>query len=343
MKLFFVMSSMPGEGKSTVIAGLASNFRKQGKEIGYLKPVCLRKQGENADSDSKFFQGFLALKETLEVICPLQITQEEMKNLSGKDELPESIFEAFTEASSGKDIMFVEGLSGISPDKSEARINSRLVNKLGAEVIAVTNLSGKKVEDFLSQAEATYAKHFSGLIINNISPGQIEAFRETVSSVLKDKSSRILGLLPRDRALSAITLGDLIKGLQAKPLNEFDRMDDLVENIMAGSHGVDPGLYYYSQRDKKVVVLRSDRPDMQIAALRTPTLAMFLSGKGHMYNEALFQAKANNIPVFSVSGSTEEVIEKISQVIKPVPFYGMKKVERIGKLLADNVNLNIAA
>lgn len=339
MKVFYVTSPKPGDGKTTIIAGLAAYLQKQGRKIGYLKPVGLKTGATDGSEDGPFFQEFLKLKEKLDTICPLHLTSDEVKQIANKEILPESILKAFTEVSANKDIVFIEGLSGISSLQSEGRMGSRLVSKTGAQVIAVTAYSGEEVEDILKQAQENFGKNFQGIIFNSMSPGQIEAFQETRLPSLKGLSSLILGLLPKDRALASISLGELVKGLGAKAVNAFDGMEELVENIMAGSHGIDPGLYYYGQRDKKVVIIRSDRPDMQIAALRTPTLALLLAGESPIYNEALFQAEIARVPVFTLPGKTVDVIEKLGEVIKPGPFHQMKKVERIEKLLGENVDL----
>lgn len=341
MKVFYVTSLRPGEGKTTIIAGLAAYLQKQGKKIGYLRPIGLKTGFADGASDELFFQEFLKIKEKLDSICPLHLTPEEIKEMGKKENLPESILKGFAEVSVNKDIVFIEGLSGISSAQPEGRIGLRLVNKTGAEVIAVTSYAREKVEEILNQAQGNFGKSFRGIILNSMSSGQIEAFKESMLPSLKGASFRILGFLPRDRALASITLGDLVKGLGAKPVNTFDRMEELVENIMVGSHGIDPGLYYYGQRDKKVVILRSDRPDMQVAALRTPALALFLAGESHTYHEAIFQAEITKVPIFSLPGKCIDVIEKMGDVIKPGPFRQMKKVERIEKLLTEHVDLKI--
>ncbi len=339
MKVFYITSSGPGAGKTTVIAGLASYLQKQGKKVGYLKPVALKSGVGGDTSDALFFQEFLKLKEKLDTICPLQLTPDESKAMGQKESLPENVLRAFAEVSAGKDVVFLEGLSGISSGQPEGRLGSRLADKTGAEVIVVANCPADKVEENLNQAQANFGKSFRGIIVNSMSPGQIEAFREAWLPSLKGAGASILGFLPRDRALAAITLGDLVKGLGAKSVNAFDGVEELVENVMAGSHGIDPGLYYYGQRDKKVVITRSDRPDMQVAALRTPTLALILAGGSQAYHEALSQAEVARVPVFTVPGKTEDVIVKTGELIKQGPFRQVRKVERIEKLLRENVDL----
>lgn len=339
MKVFYVTSAGPGEGKTTVIAGLASYLQKQGRKIGYLKPIELKTGAASGTSDGLFFQELLKLIEKLDTICPLHLTSTEIELLSQKEVLPDDILKAFAEVSAGKDIVFVEGLSGISSAEPGGLLGSRLVNKTGAEVIAVASYSREKVEENLNQAQRNFGKNFRGLILNSMSAGQIEAFKEFRQHTLKGTGARILGLLPRDRALASITLGELVNGLEAKSVNAFDGMEELVENIMAGSHGIDPGVYYYGQRDKKVVIARSDRPDMQVAALRTLTLALILAGGSQAYHEALFQAEITRVPVFTVPGKTEDVIEKVGDIIKPGPFHQVKKVARIETLLRENIDL----
>lgn len=339
MKVFYVTSSRPGEGKTTIIAGLASYFQKQGKKIGYLKPIGLKTGAADGSPDGLFFQDFLKLQEKLDSICPLHLSSNEITELSQKDNLPESILKAFADVSINKDIVFVEGLNGISSAQSEGRIGSRLVNKIGAEVIAVLSNPGDKIEEILSQAQGNFGKNFRGVIFSAMSSGQIEAFKESRLPSLKGKSSLILGFLPRNRALASITLAELVKGLGAKPVNAFDGMEELVENTMVGSHGIDPGLYYYDQRDKKVVILRSDRPDMQVAALQTPSLALFLAGESRTYHETLFQAEITKVPIFTLPHTTTDVIDKIGEIIKPGPFHQIKKVDKVEKLLQENIDL----
>ena len=96
MVTFYVTSLEKGSGKTAVCAGLGKHLLNDGKKVGFFKPTIgdsLPKEG--TDSDATFMKNLLGLKESAKSICPV---------LSGRDNLPSKVKEAFNKVTRGEDL-----------------------------------------------------------------------------------------------------------------------------------------------------------------------------------------------------------------------------------------------
>ena len=90
-----------------------------------------------------------------------------------------------------------------------------------------------------------------------------------VSPLFNNAGIPVLGEIPEDRALLTITIGEVAAAIQGEILNNAEKSPELVENIMLGAMSVDSGLEYFGRKGNKAVIVKNDRPDLQLAALET--------------------------------------------------------------------------
>ncbi len=75
--LFFI-SNQPFSGKSSMCVGVGKLFTEKGLKVGYMKPLGTlptRVGGINTDEDAQYISNILGVKEELEDICPIVLTQ----------------------------------------------------------------------------------------------------------------------------------------------------------------------------------------------------------------------------------------------------------------------------
>lgn len=127
--------------------------------------------------------------------------------------------------------------------------------------------------------------------------------------------------MPESRTRLAITVGELADVIEGKIISHPEKSDELVENYMLGAMVLDSGLDYFNRKKNKVVIIRQERLDMQLAALETSTTCLVLSG-------------GDNTPAYRVRQKADS--RSIPIITTPVPVNDI--VTRIDKLLAKTIN-----
>ena len=95
---------------------------------------------------------------------------------------------------------------------------------------------------------------------------------------LEGRGIPVLGALPPDDLLGAITVRELAEHLPAKLLCCEKALDQLVVHFVIGAMGVASAAKYFRQLPDKAVITGGDRADIQLAALQTATRAVVLTG-----------------------------------------------------------------
>ncbi len=325
MVALYITSLERGAGKTTVCAGLGRHLLNEGKKTGFFKPVIAESENppvEGVDSDAIFMKRLLALDEPVDLLSPV---------LSDKSNLRSSIKEAYAKVSQGKDIMIIEGASG----QSQAYLD--MLDTLDAKVIIVEDNSrelpeAKRYQDW---------KRLLGVILNKVPSRRVEQVRNEVSSRFERAGVNILGVLPEDIVLFAPTIGELAEHIQGEILSGSEKSAELVENIMLGALYVDHAPEYFGRKANKAVVLRSERPDMQMAALETSTRCLVITGEAKPHPSVLHRAEEKKVPIISARGSITAIVTNIEDVLGKTRFNQENKLPRLTEIMEQHFNFRM--
>ena len=162
-----------------------------------------------------------------------------------------------------------------------------------------------------------------------------------VRPALETKGLRPLLVLPEDRTLAALRLGELARALEASFLCDGADEDEVIERIMIGSVASDPGTPYFSMHECKAVLTRFDKTDVQLAALTTPLVCLLLTG-GQQPSPYLFdRAQSLGVPVLLTARNTVGAMEALGEAYAGARFGGERKVERLRGLLAEHLDSTV--
>jgi len=121
-----IHATAKNSGKTLLALGMGLKFRAYGYTWGYLKPVGWipeQNHDEIADRDAIFMKKALDLKEPLEEICPVVMTQDMIQSSyegQGQD-VAKKILDTFRSVHQNKDILIVEGAGSLFEGLSSAR------------------------------------------------------------------------------------------------------------------------------------------------------------------------------------------------------------------------------
>ncbi|MBI2288251.1 MAG: phosphotransacetylase family protein [Chloroflexi bacterium] len=313
MVALYLTSLENGNGKTTVGAGLGKHWLDKGKKVGYFKPILADSKqpaARDADSDVAFIKQLFALKEPLDLISPV---------FSNESNLKTHIKEAYAKVSAGKDVVIIEGLAG------SGQASRSIVEALDARVIIVAVYS----KEPLKINDRDFGKNLLGIVWNKVPRNRLEQVRTQTALP-------ILGILPEDRTLFAPTVGELAEHLHGEFLTGADKTDQLVENFMLGAHIVDHGPDYFGIKANKAVILRGERPDMQLAALETSTSCLVLTDNQAPTLHVRIRADEKKVPLILTRDSINTVAASVEGLPGTTRFNQPAKLPRLSQIMEQH-------
>jgi BioD-like phosphotransacetylase family protein len=302
MTVLFIVSVEEATGKTAICAGLAINFSNDGRKVAYIKSAGV------AEGDIAF-----------------------MKQVPGVEVVDDN-------SANGFDIVLMEGKLGRTANDEMSRAACATAQKMKAKVIAVESYADE-TKNYANIYQG-FGGNFHGVVLNKVPLSQVKRLPEEAGARFEAAGIKLLGIIPENRVLMAITVGQLAASLGAKILNNQGKSDELVENYMLGAMVVDSGLDYFGRKDHKAAILRYDRPDMQLAALETATTCLVLGGAEKPPLPAvLYKAEGKGIPIIATSAAVKDIVPVIESTLLKTRLNQTKKLARLAETVRQNLNI----
>jgi hypothetical protein len=208
------------------------------------------------------------------------------------------------------------------------------------EIVDETKAKVLLVSDFRDKdSSLPYAQKFKdnilGILINCLTAyGRTEAVDKIIPS-FQDSDVQVLGLIPEDRTLLSLTVGQISELLGGRFFTGAEYSARLVENFMVGGFGMDPGEYIFSTRNKKAVIVRGDRPDVQMSALQTDMQCFILTRGMEPIEYVKYECDEEEVAAIIVDMDTIETMKAVGPLQLHARFDHSDKLDRAKKLLAD--------
>jgi len=315
-----VVSPDKATGKTAICAGLGGYLQAAGRKVGFFKPT----MDGTSDGDAAFMRQVLSLPEAVESMCP---PIEDGK--APKDKVQK----AHAEISRGKDVVLVEAALGSTPEDKLSKSSYDIARVLNARVLAITAYSGQSITPELYQG---FGKNLLGMVINKVPKSQLKRVRDEVSG----SGIKVMGVLPEDRALLALTVAELADSINGEIFDSAEKADELVENFMLGAMVVDSGLDYFGRKDNKAVIIRGDRPDMQLAALETATKCLVLSSSaGPPVISVQEKAENRGVPIIIAESNADSIVASIEDALGKARLSQAKKLPILAEIMQQHLDL----
>lgn len=305
MVALFIASLEKGAGKTVVCAGLAKHFLVEGRKVGYFKPFSTA-----SDSDVPLMKQMLSLDDTAETIAPSLSNDKNALN------------NAYNKVAQGKDIVIIEAV-----------YDPAIIQALDAKAIIVEDYYKKSKSSGMAYKDSS--KSTIGIVLNKVPKKRVENQRAEMAQALSKANVPLLAVISESRVLVAPTVSALASSIGGKFVGSANP-DEIIENIMFGAMTVDSGPYYYNRKNNKAAVIRTDRPDMQLAALQTSTKALVLSGDGDAKSIVLSQALQKGVSVIMTAQDMASIAVDIDENIAQSRFSNGNRLGKTVELIENS-------
>ena len=330
MPTIYIAGSRSGSGTTAVATGLAALLAKYGQKVTLAKALRVGSSASQ-DADSAFHQTLFP-----DSVAPdgWPISLEQFPPNGSMDEIVSNLKTAPLPIGT----TIVEGVSGDISDNDRHQIDATLAHALNSHVILVSN-------DASPFAAQLYSDQFIGVIINGV-PAYSRHDVEIVSAAgAQQQGISVLGLLPESRRMLSPSVSEVAEHLGAELINRAaltspeNQLGGLVEHFMLGGWFLDQGAYVFGRRENKAVIVRGDRPDLQMAALDTSTVCLILTNDKLPVQYIVHHAKLRQIPLLTTQIGTLETMERLNNIGERVTLYSAAKAQYFAELLEAYCNI----
>jgi hypothetical protein len=334
----YVTSAEAFSGKSSLCVGLGLRLRRDGFNVGYMKPIsstAKRIKGRAIDEDVEVIKELFQLEEDSETLAPVCLDPLTLESIlkGERIDVKQRIKKAYEQASKDKDVMLLGGGASLTDGALVGLPSQKVAELLGAWELVIIRYEDDLSLNSLLLRQEVFGESMLGAVLNTVPKRRLEYVRRTVRPFLEDRGIKVYAVLPEERILLSMSVGELAEVLGGRILNSPEKADELVEHLMIGAMSVDSALSYFRRKPHKAVITGGDRPDIQLAALETSTKCLILTG--NLYPNAVILARAEElgVPMILVGQDTLTAVEIIERYFGKTRFHQKKKIERFEKLL----------
>ena len=350
--ILLIGSCEPFSGKSALVLGIAKKVINCNKQVRLGKPLATCIELTNLpsmayegliDDDVKFISSTLGIKENnlISSVGLLDNISAE-KRIANKDLSPGRGFEQIRE-------LINDDFDGLNILEAAGSLNEGLVyglslpqlaKQLNSKVVVVNLWEDSKSVDALLDARNQLGEYFAGAVLNAVNPNNLENIKKDIIPSLKDLGIEVFGVMPKSPLLRSVTVGELIRRLNARVICCPEKNELLVETLSIGAMGVNSAMEFFRMRRNMAVVTGSDRTDIQLAALEASTQCLILTGIGDPLPQLVHRAEELEVPILKVDIDTLSSVEVIESAFGHVRLHESVKASYAIQLVQENVNIN---
>ena len=346
MKSLYITSVEEYSGKTALCLALGKLYQERGLNVGYLKPFSLRpwRIGDKiADEDAAFVINILGINAEPWEMSPVVVTAEILNDyLTGKEKIDfmPRVIKAAKFLEEKKDLLLLEGGGSLREGYVMNLSTPDVAKELGSEILVVVKYCEDAclLDDVLT-AKFRLPNSLSGVVINRVPEHAMDFVNNIAVPFLEKEGVPILGVLPNDRELAALSVGEIIGVLDAQVLTSCRNEESLVEALMVGAMTEDSAIRRFRKQQNKAVITGGDRTDIQLAAMETSTTCLILTGNLTPNNLIIKQADNMSVPILLVPGNTMETVEALDRIFGKTRLGQKEKLDKFIGYVKENLDI----
>lgn len=305
MKRILIVSTEKHSGKSLLSLGLGRTLQERGLSIAYMKPISFEVSyatGEPVDRDADAIRSLLGLDDDLHDIAPVPLEGPLLREAieSGDRGFRKRIVDALARITDARDVAIIEGRNYLGLGASAGLSDLDLAALLDADVLLLTQYDGEEAVDRILCALRLFEEgpHILGVILKDVPMDRsLNLVNEVLGSFLESRGAEVLGIIPYDRNLRAVSTEEIAKRVGGRILNDGVPEQE-VRHFVIGAMGPEASLRRFRRTPELAVITGGDREEIQEAALQVPSLrCLVLTGDHRPTRQIIERANARGVPV----------------------------------------------
>ncbi|WP_413323387.1 phosphotransacetylase family protein [Synechococcus sp. MIT S9503] len=344
-------SCEPFSGKSALVLGIARHLRSSGTRVLFGKPLATSLDWDSGrgyppspliDDDVRFVGETLGLPQqdlipSLHLLSP-QTAQIRLESgtLAAGDGL-EQLRTNLQQSEAG--VTLLEAAGNLNEGLLYGLSLVQLARDLDAPVVLVHLWEDSRSVDALLAASQQLGDRLRGVVLNAVIPDDVENLEREVVPALQALGIEVFGVMPRSPLLRSVTVGELVRRLDARVICCREKLDLLVETLSIGAMNVNSAMEFFRRRRNMAVVTGADRTDIQLAALEASTQCLILTGAGDPLPQLISRADELEVPLLKVEQDTLGTVEVIEQAFGHVRLHEAVKATYAFRLVEEHCRL----
>jgi hypothetical protein len=248
---------------------------------------------------------------------------------------------------------FARGRGGSAVDEGEAARVARdqaqaggllvLEAPEGADLVGLAERLGAIVIVAVRSADAAAVKALGDLaqklgvrLLGVVAMAVPRSLAQRARDALPAGGAPVLGVIPEDATLYAPSVLEIADALDAEVILGEPEESDIVERLMIGPITTDPGQPYYSRpHSRRAVITRSDKTDLQLAAMHSNIDCLILTGGVAPSPYTIDRAADEEITVLLTRADTRGAVKLLEDIFAKSRFGSEEKLERMRALLDE--------
>lgn len=328
MTTWYLTSDKPGSGTTSLALALAKRASGAGRSVTYKK---LFKRSNEDCPDMIFAEslGLVDAKHHSNETLMLPTISEYSPGLTG------TVCKTVQDISASCDLTF---LDAPSLDEIPSNESSSIVSETGSMAILIFDYHSKIGEEYIVSKCAPFSEQLSGIIVNSVPKYRMRELMTNLNPLLEARGLRTLGIIPEDRIMLSPTVHQIAAHLGAQWHLCQERPDELVGDFLIGGNIMESPETYFGRTENKAVIVRGDRPDIQLAALTHTVKCLILTGGISPIEYVHYTAQQMQVPILVAKHDTVTTCDELSTITERSTIYHPEKIEQFVKLLDVHVD-----
>ena len=324
MSILIVASDKDGAGKTAAALGLAELRRRRGADAVALKPFASGADDPDPSAISR------AANPALDGLSPFFPVGESPPSADDW----RTFARALGEAADGADAVIELPSSFGVQDVAIA------ADALDARVLALAgfrrDLDGADFAGWLG----ALGDRLAGVLVNGVTRYLGSEARERIAPSFAAAGVRCVGMIPEDRLMLSATVEDVRAALGGRYVVEDGDINKPLERFQVGVMSLDPGQLRFGLYENNAVVVRGDRPDIQMSALDSSIACMILTCGIAPIEYILYEAREEETPVMVVETDTLATMDALNAATARASAAAPPKAARFADLLESRADLD---
>ena len=344
-------SCEPFSGKSALVLGIAQQLARAGQQIRFGKPLATSldwdpNQGPLPqpliDDDVRFVGETLNLppERLIPSMHLLSPTTAAQRLGQGALDAGQGFSELRQRIQSDDALTLLECAGSLQEGLLYGLSLPQLATGLDAKVVLVHLWQDSRSVDALLAAKQTLGDRLVGVVLNAVTPEEVDSLERQVVPALQGLGLQVFGVMPRSPLLRSVTVGELVRRLNARVICCQERQELLVETLSIGAMNVNSAMEFFRKRRNMAVVTGADRTDIQLAALEASTQCLILTGAGEPLPQLINRAEELDVPLLKVEHDTLATVGVIEQAFGHVRLHEAVKATYAFRLVEEHCKLD---